>query len=51
MLDTAPVLITIFPRVDDTMKGSPVIQHALQRPGPAPQLSESDVAGGMLYGC
>ena len=43
MLDKATVLTTIFPRVDDTMKGSTVIQQALQRPGPAPQLSDSEV--------
>ena len=39
MLDKATVLTTIFTIVDDTMKGSTVIQHALKRPGPAPHLS------------
>ncbi len=43
MLDKATVLTTMFTRVDDTMKGSAVMQHALQRPGPAPQLSDSEV--------
>ena len=41
MLDKATVLTTIFTRVDDTMKGSTVIQQALKRPGPAPSLSGS----------
>jgi hypothetical protein len=36
MLDKALVLTTIFTIVDDTMKGSPMIQQTLQRPGPAP---------------
>jgi hypothetical protein len=31
------------------MKGSPVIQQALQRPGPAPQLSDSEVITLALY--
>ncbi len=43
MLDKATVLTTMFPRVDDTMKGSAVIQHALDRPGPAPRLSDSEL--------
>src|SRR5438309_3296631 len=43
MLDKATVLTTLFTRVDDTMKGSAVIQHALKRPGPAPRLSDSEV--------
>ena len=38
MLDKATVLTTIFTIVDNTMKGSPMIQQALQRPGPAPHL-------------
>jgi hypothetical protein len=37
MLDKATVLTTIFTIVDDTMKGSAVIQHALKRPGPKPR--------------
>src|SRR5260221_9611212 len=41
MLDKATVLTTIFTIVDDTMKGSSMIQHALERPGPAPRLSDS----------
>src|SRR5947208_12277803 len=43
MLDKATVLTTLFTRVDDTMKGSAVIQHALKRPGPAPHLSDSEL--------
>src|SRR6059058_5038695 len=49
MLDKATVLTTIFTIVDDTMKGSAVIQHALKRPGPAPHLSESEVITIALY--
>jgi hypothetical protein len=49
MLDKATVLTTIFTRVDDTMKGSAVIQQALNRPGPAPHLSESEVVTIALY--
>ena len=43
MLDKAIVLTTIFTIVDDTMKGSTVIQQALKRPGPAPHLSDSEL--------
>ena len=43
MLDKAIVLTTIFTRVDDTMKGSAMIQQALERPGPAPRLSDSEL--------
>ena len=43
MLDKATVLITLFTIVDDTMKGSSMIQDALKRPGPAPHLSDSEV--------
>jgi Transposase DDE domain len=49
MLDKATVLITIFTIVDDTMKGSAVIQHALHRPGPAPSLSDSELVTIALY--
>ncbi len=49
MLDKATVLPTMFPRVDDTMKGSTVIQHALERPGPAPRLSDSELVTIALY--
>ncbi len=49
MLEKATVLTTMFTIVDDTMKGSPVIQQALERPGPAPQLSESEVITLALY--
>ena len=43
MLDKATVLTTIFTIVDDTMKGSAVIQQTLKRPGPAPHLSDSEL--------
>ncbi len=49
MLDKATVLTTIFTIVDDTMKGSPVIQQTLERPGPAPRLSDSEVVTIALY--
>jgi hypothetical protein len=49
MLDKATVLTTIFTIVDDIMKGSAVIQHALKRPGPAPSLSESELVTIALY--
>src|SRR5437763_5124721 len=49
MLDKATVLTTLFTIVDDTMKGSAVIQHALKRPGPAPRLSDSEVVTIALY--
>ncbi len=49
MLDKASVLTSIFTIVDDTMKGSAVIQHALNRPGPAPRLSDSELVPIALY--
>jgi hypothetical protein len=49
MLDKATVLTTIFTIVDDAMKGSPVIQQALKRPGPAPHLADSEVITIALY--
>jgi hypothetical protein len=49
MLDKATVLTTIFTIVDDTMKGSAVIQHALDRAGPAPSLSDSELVTIALY--
>ena len=49
MRDLATVLTTIFTIVDDTMKGSAVIQHALKRPGPAPSLSDSELITIALY--
>ena len=42
-LDKATVLTTIFIIVDDAMKANPAIVTALQRPGPKPQLSDSEV--------
>jgi len=49
MLDKATVLSTLFTIVDDTMKGSAMIQDALKRPGPAPHLSDSEVITLALY--
>lgn len=49
MLDKATVLATIFTIVDDTMKGSAVIQQALQRPGPAPRLADSEMITLAIY--
>jgi hypothetical protein len=49
MLDKATVLTTLFTIVDDTMKGSTVIQDALQRPGRAPHLSDSELVTIALY--
>ena len=49
MLDKASVLTTIYTIVDDTMKGSAMIQQALERPGPAPQLSDSELVTIALY--
>src|SRR5258708_29662767 len=49
MLDKATILTTIFTIVDDTMKGSAMIQQALQRPGPAPRLSDSEIVTIALY--
>src|SRR5207248_8336664 len=49
MLDKATVLITLFTIVDDTVKGSSMIQDALQRPGPALHLSDSEVITLALY--
>src|SRR5437588_12386277 len=49
MLDKATVLTTIFTIVDDTMKGSAIIQQALERPGSAPRLSDSEVVTLAMY--
>src|SRR5207302_10236974 len=49
MLEKATVLTTLFTIVDDTMKGSAMIQEALKRPGPAPSLSDSEVVTIALY--
>src|SRR5437762_11529716 len=49
MLDKATILTTIFTIVDDTMKGSPMIQQAVERPGPAPHLSDSELVTLVLY--
>src|SRR5256714_11007641 len=49
MLDKATVLTTMFTIVDDTMKGSAMIQQVLERPGPAPKLSDSELVTIALY--
>ena len=49
MRDLATVLITLFTIVDDTMKGSAMIQQVVKRPGPAPRLSDSEVITIALY--
>jgi hypothetical protein len=49
MLEKAKVLTTIFSIVDDTMKGSSMIQQMLERPGPAPRLSDSEVVTVVIY--
>jgi Transposase DDE domain len=49
MPEKATVLTTIFTIVDDTMKGSPMIQQTLDRPGPAPRLSDSEVVTLAIY--
>lgn len=49
MLDKATVLTTIFTIVDDVMKGSAVIEEILSRPGPTPNLSDSEVVTLALY--
>ncbi len=49
MLEKATVLTTIFTIVDDVMKGSPMIQQILDRPGPAPSLSDSELVTIALY--
>lgn len=49
MLDKATVLSTIYTIVDDAMKGSPVIQEILKRPGPVPSLCDSEVVTIALY--
>jgi len=49
MLEKATVLTTLFTIVDDAMKGSVVIRQALERPGPAPHLSDSEVITIALY--
>ena len=49
MLDKATVLTTIYTIVDDAIKGSAVIQKILNRPGPAPKLSDSELVTIALY--
>jgi len=49
MLEKATVLTTLFTIVADAMKGSAMIQQALERPGPAPHLSDSEVITMALY--
>src|SRR5437762_6253121 len=49
MLEKATVLTTLFTIVDDVMKGSAMIQDALQRPGPAPKLRDSELVTIAIY--
>lgn len=49
MLCKATVLATMYTIVDDAMKASPEIQRALDRPGPQPLLSDSEVVTIALY--
>ena len=49
MLEKATVLTTLFTIVDDVMKSSAVIQDALQRPGPAPKLTDSELVTIAIY--
>src|SRR3954470_19558587 len=49
MLDKATVLVTIFTIVDDAMKASPKLAQILRRPGPKPQLSDSEVITVAVY--
>src|SRR5947209_4724244 len=49
MLEKATVLTTLFTIVDDVMKGSAVIQDALQRPDPAPRLTDSELVTIAIY--
>ena len=49
MLDKATVLTTIYTIVDDVIKGSRVIQEILDRPGPAPKVSDSEEVTIALY--
>lgn len=49
MLEKATVLTTLFTIVDDVMKGSAMIQDALERSGPAPRLSDSELVTIAIY--
>src|SRR5438477_12353213 len=49
MLEKAMVLTTLFTIVDDVMKGSAMIQDALERPGPAPRLTDSELVTIAIY--
>src|SRR5438105_3999184 len=49
MLEKATVLTTLFTIVDDVMKGSAMIRDALQRPGPAPKLTDSELVTIAIY--
>ena len=49
MLDKATVLTTIFTITDEVMKSSPVVSSTLRRPGPVPQLSDSEIVAIVLY--
>jgi hypothetical protein len=49
MLDKATVLATIFTISDEVMKASPVVCATLRRPGPVPQLTDSEIVTLALY--
>jgi Transposase DDE domain len=49
MLEKATVLTSIFTMIDDAMKASPTIQHALHRPGQPPHLTDSEVVTIAIY--
>jgi hypothetical protein len=49
MLDKATVLTTIFTITDEVMKASPVVGSTLRRPGPRPQLADSEIVTLALY--
>jgi Transposase DDE domain len=49
MLEKATVLTIIFTMIDDAMKASPTIQHALHRPGRPPHLTDSEVVTIAIY--
>jgi hypothetical protein len=48
-LDKATVLTTLFTITDDVMKASSAIGGALGRPGPKPQLTDSEIVAIALY--
>src|SRR5438445_12153189 len=49
MLEKATVLTTLFTIVSAVPIGSAVTQHAFERPGPAPRLTDSEVVTIAIY--